>query len=48
MKKPQRPTAMTMCRIRGMMGGEACRSLRWVSNVVKCAAGVGRAVQRRG
>lgn len=48
MKKPQNPTAMTMCRMRGMMAGEACRSRRWVSRVEKCAAEVGRAVHRRG
>ena len=35
MKKPSRPVAMTMCRMRGMSGGEACRRARCDSSVVK-------------
>jgi len=33
--KPSRPTATTMCRMRGMSGGEACRKRRCVSSWVK-------------
>ena len=40
---------MTMCRMRGMMAGEACRKRRCVSRVVKeVEREVGEAVQRMG
>lgn len=40
--------AMTMWRMRGMMGGEAWRKARWVSSWAKAVGGVVDAVQRRG
>ena len=50
MRKPRRPTAiaMTMCRMRGMMAGEACKNWRWVSRVTKKVSGGGVTVHRSG
>jgi len=48
--KPRRPVAMTMCRMRGMRGGEAWRIWRWVSRIAKgfVPVGEGEEVQRMG
>ncbi len=48
MKKPRRPTAITMCSIREMMRGESCRKCRWCSRLMKASGGHGAEVQRRG
>ena len=47
-RKPRRPVATTMCRMRGMSGGEAWRVSRWFSSAVKASGREGAAVQRMG